>query len=792
MKVGCMFDRNYYSIIALVIFVFVFLLSGCPNDLTSDNAYALVQLDVNYDRGSRSIYSDADQPDLSELSIYLTATSKIPGSYCSVRSDEPIQPGSIIKLLPGTWDFAVQLKDGNTVYYEGILNNCFINNTLSFIEIPVHVYSSGFGNLSFNITTSSEVSAWKVTYRALGSDVETNVINSGSLSDFTAYIPNLSSGDYIIVASVYNRTDINSATDSGGCICQARVIDGQTTVVSGEVNIDDLNNIAVSTESTLNGYISLINGTVEDGDEVFFRWTDCGDLQSTRQIWSVSRKLINDDSSSEILYSGEVTDNRIYSFTFESGYIYEVECRAESSAENVSNGYSKIILMDMDSVLDMISDMELLLTDMTDSVRSSTELIRQYMDSMYSLYPVVTFHPNGGVGARYIQCLKKGVASALLSNRFTAQPGLIFAGWNTDSNGGGISYTEEEVVTFTEATDLYAQWDGVSLGSRVLLSVSDIESENGHIILLNNSVKDGENVDLKWIDAGDSLSDCQYWNVNRRQIGSDGASEVISDNVCVNNCIFSFVYDSDYLYEIECKAGFNSRDINNGYGKIVILSMQSVLSRLSSLELIIDSMGNENDFLNEYIRQMIELELPRELTVTTGSHGDKITVSQSLVGKYDQVLNISAEVDPGYYFSGWTATDGIIADPASPNTTVTMPYSDVVVTANAEPMTFTVSFDSNQTEGSTEWLTDSVPTSVEDISVTFDSPYGTLPSPSRTGWSFQGWFTDTSGDDRIYEDTIVEILEDQTLYAHWAAVSYTITLVGASSGVDSQWTGSSR
>lgn len=198
-------------------------------------------------------------------------------------------------------------------------------------------------------------------------------------------------------------------------------------------------------------------------------------------------------------------------------------------------------------------------------------------NTICNVYPVVTFHPNGG---------------------------------------DGISYTDEEVVTFTEAADLYAQWNSVFPDSRVLLYIFDVESEYGHILLLNNSVKSCENVDLRWIDAKDFSSDYQRWNVSRRKIGSEGAFEVLSVNVSTNDGMFSFIYDSDYLYEIECKAGYNPSDINNGYGKIIVLSMQSVLNWLSSSELITDSPNNENDFLNEYIRQMIELELPRELAVT--------------------------------------------------------------------------------------------------------------------------------------------------------------------------------
>ena len=58
--------------------------------------------------------------------------------------------------------------------------------------------------------------------------------------------------------------------------------------------------------------------------------------------------------------------------------------------------------------------------------------------------------------------------------------------------------------------------------------------------------------------------------------------------------------------------------------------------------------------------------------------------------------------------------------------------------------------------------------------VTYDSTYGTLPTPTRTGYTFQGWFTSASGGTQITSGTTVKITSTQTLYAHWTANTYTI------------------
>ena len=87
-------------------------------------------------------------------------------------------------------------------------------------------------------------------------------------------------------------------------------------------------------------------------------------------------------------------------------------------------------------------------------------------------------------------------------------------------------------------------------------------------------------------------------------------------------------------------------------------------------------------------------------------------------------------------------------------------------TANEYSVTFNrnwTSDDSNEVDGSP-------------INETYDAEY-TLPSnPSRTGYAFAGWWTDRSGGDEITTNTVVAITAVQTLYAHWTANTYTVTL----------------
>ena len=86
------------------------------------------------------------------------------------------------------------------------------------------------------------------------------------------------------------------------------------------------------------------------------------------------------------------------------------------------------------------------------------------------------------------------------------------------------------------------------------------------------------------------------------------------------------------------------------------------------------------------------------------------------------------------------------------------------VVANWTANTYTVNFNANG--GST-------PTASK--TVTYDSTYGTLPTPTRDGYTFDGWYTAASGGTKITSSTKVSITAAQTLYAHWTLKTYTIT-----------------
>ena len=60
-------------------------------------------------------------------------------------------------------------------------------------------------------------------------------------------------------------------------------------------------------------------------------------------------------------------------------------------------------------------------------------------------------------------------------------------------------------------------------------------------------------------------------------------------------------------------------------------------------------------------------------------------------------------------------------------------------------------------------------------SVKYGDPYGTLATTSRTGYTFAGWWTATSGGTQVTAETTVNTANNHTLYARWTANPYTVT-----------------
>ena len=55
----------------------------------------------------------------------------------------------------------------------------------------------------------------------------------------------------------------------------------------------------------------------------------------------------------------------------------------------------------------------------------------------------------------------------------------------------------------------------------------------------------------------------------------------------------------------------------------------------------------------------------------------------------------------------------------------------------------------------------------DSVTVTYSKGYGTLPEPTRDGYTFLGWFTAADGGSKVTASTTVTTNTNHTLYAQW-------------------------
>ena len=156
----------------------------------------------------------------------------------------------------------------------------------------------------------------------------------------------------------------------------------------------------------------------------------------------------------------------------------------------------------------------------------------------------------------------------------------------------------------------------------------------------------------------------------------------------------------------------------------------------------------------------------KSYTVTWNANGG--TVSPASVSKtHGSTLGTlptptrAATEEYSYTFAGWfTAASG--GTQISSTTTVT---GNVTYYAHwtATKRSYTATFNGNG--GSTP--------SPSSITKEYNTALGTLPTCSRTGYTFLGWYTASSGGTKISTTTVVT--KDITYYAQWSINSYTLT-----------------
>ena len=359
------------------------------------------------------------------------------------------------------------------------------------------------------------------------------------------------------------------------------------------------------------------------------------------------------------------------------------------------------------------------------SVAGNHTLYAQYSTGTY----LVTFEPMGG-------SLSQSTKYVIYNSTYGTLPtptraGYKFNGWYTNNGNNAALITSTSKVTITTNHTLYAKWTA----NTYTVSFSSAENvknlyENGEVVYFNpvenkactvneynnNSAKESFQGCLKWyayLDSPSSSTVKLMLNQNAKEYDS------LTDNAINLEAV---------IKELEAKNWNNA-----------VLNTFNIISA----EEIATIVGN-----------------------TSFSLGDDIKNISSNSWLFDNIRDesVASELHWGYVTS--TPYSGINGD------MLYYIFLNNLYTADSGSMDFQITpigIRPSIVVDKTLLANNIISTKT----VSYNSTYGTLPTPTRTGYSFLGWYT-TSGV-KITSTTVVNTTSDITLYAQWKANTYTVT-----------------
>ena len=142
-------------------------------------------------------------------------------------------------------------------------------------------------------------------------------------------------------------------------------------------------------------------------------------------------------------------------------------------------------------------------------------------------------------------------------------------------------------------------------------------------------------------------------------------------------------------------------------------------------------------------------------TITFDANGGKVSPTSKTVKSGDKLGTLPTPTRSGYTFDGWYIQSGAYV---TANTEI---YSDGTIYAHwkkketqAPVKTYTLTYNANGG-------------SVSPTSKTLNegAAYGNLPTPTRSGYTFDGWYTNADGGSKVGANTTIK--GNTTIYAHW-------------------------
>lgn len=396
-------------------------------------------------------------------------------------------------------------------------------------------------------------------------------------------------------------------------------------------------------------------------------------------------------------------------------------------------------------------------------IENSTKVTNANAHTLYAHWSAnsvsVTFNGNGG------SC-SANTATVTFDATYTGLPtatreGYDFAGWYTAANGG-TKVENGTKVTNANAHMLYAHWTGKQYTITFNANGGTINGSS------TKTVTNGGTYGTLAIASKPGYM-LQGWYT-----AVSGGSKIESTsavNLTGNQTLYAHWTVASYIVTLDANGGYiGSSTIFTSTKNVVYGKTYGTLPSASRTEYIFDGWYTAADGGTEVTSETIVTatadhtlyarwrEMPYTVTFVANYPGGADFTKE--YKKNAPMGELPAAPDRvGYSFTGWFTT----AKGGKAVTTATVVSTDTTYYAQWKPGQYTLTYDSNGGACNTASKV-----------VTFDTKYGTLPTATRKGYRFAGWYDDSTAGTAITANSVVSKGADHTIYAHWTPNTYLI------------------
>ena len=375
-----------------------------------------------------------------------------------------------------------------------------------------------------------------------------------------------------------------------------------------------------------------------------------------------------------------------------------------------------------------------------DVVTASHMLYAQWTANTYT----VTFNANGGAVTPAEQTVTYGETYGELPT--PSRKGYEFAGWFTEKDGGD-SVTKETVVTTADKHTLYAHWTANEY------KVS-FNANGGEVTPAEMKVRHGDAYGKLPTPTLDGYTFDGWYKDNDTWVTKDTV-------VTASHTLYAHWTRISYEVKFDANGGIGTcKPINvfhgDTYGELPTPTLEGyTFAGWYTAEK--DGTLVTEDTVVTASHTLYAHWTANEYTVTFDANKGTVTPTEMKVRYGDAYGKLPTPTLDGYTFDGWYNDNGMQVKPEDEVTASHTLY------AHWKASTYTVTFEAN--EGTAE---------LKPQTVIYGSTYGKLPTLTREGYTFEGWFTAQNGGTKVMADTKVTTAENHTLYAHWTQNIYDV------------------